>query len=126
MPFPFPVSRERSDAVHFLELLLAGGIAGTLGLLLALVWTAGFVPTFLEPSAASVLLAKPVARWQLLLGKYLGVLTFVGVPGRALRRLDLARPGRAHQRLGPDLLVVHSSAACSSSRSFTASRSCSP
>src|SRR5437588_606804 len=44
----------------------------------ALVWTAGFVPTFLEPSAASVLLAKPAARWQLLLGKYLGVLTFVG------------------------------------------------
>ena len=74
----FPVSRERSDAVQFLELLLAGGFAGTLGLLLALVWTAGFVPTFLEPSAASVLLAKPVARWQLLLGKYFGVLTFVG------------------------------------------------
>jgi ABC-type transport system involved in multi-copper enzyme maturation permease subunit len=73
----FPVSRERSDAVHFLELLLAGGIAGTLGLLLALVWTAGFVPTFLEASVASVLLAKPVARWQLLMGKYLGVLTFV-------------------------------------------------
>jgi ABC-type transport system involved in multi-copper enzyme maturation permease subunit len=74
----FPVSRERADAVQFLELLLGGGFAGTLGLLLALVWTAGFVPSFLEPSAASVLLAKPVARWQLLLGKYFGVLTFVG------------------------------------------------
>ncbi len=74
----FPLSRERGDAVFFLELLLAGGIAGTFGLLLALVWTAGFVPTFLEPSAASVLLAKPVARWQLLLGKYFGVVTFVG------------------------------------------------
>jgi ABC-type transport system involved in multi-copper enzyme maturation permease subunit len=73
----FPVSRERGDAVHLLELLLAGGIAGTLGLLLALVWTAGFLPTFLEPGAASVLLAKPAARWQLLVGKYLGVLTFV-------------------------------------------------
>jgi ABC-type transport system involved in multi-copper enzyme maturation permease subunit len=73
----FPVSRERGEAVAFLELLLAGGFAGTLGLLLALVWTAGFVPTFLEPSAASVLLAKPVPRWQLLLGKYFGVLAFV-------------------------------------------------
>ena len=73
-----PLARERIDAVRFLELLLAGGVAGTLGLLLALVWTAGFVPTFLEPSAASVLLAKPVARWQLLIGKYLGVLTFLG------------------------------------------------
>jgi ABC-type transport system involved in multi-copper enzyme maturation permease subunit len=73
----FPVSRERGDAVRFLELVIAEGFAGTVGLLLALVWTAGFVPTFLEPSAASVLLAKPVARWQLLLGKYAGVLTFV-------------------------------------------------
>ncbi len=74
----FPVSRERGDAVRFLELLLGWGVAGILGLLLALVWTAAFVPAFLEPSAASVLLAKPVARWQLLLGKYLGVLAFVG------------------------------------------------
>ncbi len=74
----FPVSRERADAVHFIELVLAGGFAGTLGLLLALVWTAGFIPSFLEPSAASVLLAKPVARWQLIFGKYVGVLTFVG------------------------------------------------
>ena len=73
----FPVSRERAEAVRLIELLLAWGLAGTAGLLLVLVWTAGFVPTFLEPSAASVLLAKPLARWQLLLGKYLGVLTFV-------------------------------------------------
>ena len=59
-----PVSRERSDAVHFLQLILASGIAGTFGLLLTLVWTAGFVPTFLDPSAVSVLLAKPIPRWQ--------------------------------------------------------------
>jgi ABC-type transport system involved in multi-copper enzyme maturation permease subunit len=72
-----PVARERGDAVHFLQLVLAGGIAGTLGLLMALVWTAGFAPAFLEPSAASVLLAKPAARWQLLVGKYVGVLAFV-------------------------------------------------
>jgi ABC-type transport system involved in multi-copper enzyme maturation permease subunit len=75
----FPMSRERVDAVRFLETLLAGGIAGTFGLLLALVWTAGFMPTFLEPGAASVLIAKPVARWQLLIGKYGSVLTFVGL-----------------------------------------------
>ena len=74
----FPVPRERGDSVRFLELILSGGVAGSFGLLLALVWTAGFLPTFLEASAASVLLAKPVGRWQLLVGKYLGVLTFVG------------------------------------------------
>jgi ABC-type transport system involved in multi-copper enzyme maturation permease subunit len=72
-----PIGRERTDAVHYLELVLGGGIAGTFGLLLALVWTAGFLPRFLEPSAVSVLLAKPVPRWSLLLGKYSGVLTFV-------------------------------------------------
>ena len=74
----FPVSRDRADAVRFLETLLGGGIAGTFGLLLALVWTAGFVPTFLDPRAASVLIAKPASRRLLLLGKFAGVLAFVG------------------------------------------------
>ncbi len=73
-----PLSRQRSDAVHFLQLILASGVAGTFGLMLTLVWTAGFLPSFLDPNAASVLLTKPIARWQLLLGKYLGVLAFVG------------------------------------------------
>lgn len=71
------VGRDAEDAVHYLELLLAGAVADTTGLLLALIWTAGFLPAFLEPSAASVLLAKPVPRWTLLLGKYLGVLVFL-------------------------------------------------
>lgn len=72
-----PIRRDRADAVRTLQLFFAGGIADTLGLLLALIWTAGFLPTFLEPAAASVLLAKPVPRWALLLGKYVGVLAFV-------------------------------------------------
>src|SRR5579862_9074443 len=33
---PVPLFRERREAIHFLELLLAGGMAGTVGLLLAL------------------------------------------------------------------------------------------
>jgi ABC-type transport system involved in multi-copper enzyme maturation permease subunit len=74
----FPVSRERRDAIGFLELVLAGGVAGTLGVLLMLVWTSGFVPTFLEPNVAAVLLAKPVGRRNLLIGKFVGVLVFVG------------------------------------------------
>ena len=63
--------------MHFLELVLAAGVADTLGLLLTLVWTAGFLPGFLDPRAVAVLLAKPVPRWGLLLGKYVGVLAFV-------------------------------------------------
>jgi hypothetical protein len=72
-----PLARDGRDGVRFIQLILAGGVADALGVLLALVWTAGFLPSFLEPGAASVLLAKPVPRWSLLAGKYLGVLAFV-------------------------------------------------
>ena len=65
------------SAVHFLELLLAGGVADTLGLLLTLIWTAGFLPGFLQGHSVAVLLAKPAPRWLLLVGKYVGVLLFV-------------------------------------------------
>jgi ABC-type transport system involved in multi-copper enzyme maturation permease subunit len=75
--FHVELGRDAEDAVRFLQLLLAGGVADTAGILLALLWTAGFVPSFLEPSTASVLLAKPVPRWVLLAGKFVGVLAFV-------------------------------------------------
>lgn len=71
-------TRDAAEAIHFLQALLANGVAGTAGLLLALIWTAGFLPTFLEPSAASVLLAKPLPRWSILVGKFAGVLAFLG------------------------------------------------
>lgn len=74
-----PLGRDARDSVHFVELLLAGGIADSLGVLLALLWTASFLPTFLAPDAVSVLLAKPAPRWVLLGGKYLGVLGFVSL-----------------------------------------------
>ncbi|MGD9723023.1 MAG: hypothetical protein AB7O59_17370 [Pirellulales bacterium] len=72
-----PWARDTAAAVHFLELVLAGGVADTLGVLLTLIWTAGFLPSFLEGRNISVLLAKPAPRWVLLFGKYLGVLLFV-------------------------------------------------
>lgn len=75
--FRVQLGRDADDAIRFLQLLLAGAIADTLGILLALVWTAGFLPAFLEPGAAIVLLAKPLPRWGLLAGKFLGVLLFV-------------------------------------------------
>ncbi len=76
-----PLGRDAEDAVRMLLLLLAGGVADAAGLLLMLLWTAGFLPAFLEPSAASVLFSKPPPRWSLLFGKYLGVLAFVGFQG---------------------------------------------
>lgn len=76
----FPVetgARTQEGAVHFLEVILATMVAGYIGFALLVLWTTGFLPEFLQPSAASVLFAKPVPRWTLLLGKYLGVVTLV-------------------------------------------------
>jgi ABC-type transport system involved in multi-copper enzyme maturation permease subunit len=74
---PVHIGRDARSAVVNLQLILAGGVADALGLLMALVWTAGFMPSFLEPSAVSVLLAKPLPRWALLAGKFFGVIAFV-------------------------------------------------
>jgi hypothetical protein len=71
------VAGYREDAVRYVQLVVLGLVADTGGILLALIWTAAFLPTFLEPGNASVLLAKPAPRWSLLLGKYVGVLVFV-------------------------------------------------
>lgn len=72
-----PLTRDRRHLVSSIQIVLAGYVADAAGVLLALVWTAGFLPSFLDPAAASVMLAKPIPRWGLLLGKYLGVLLFV-------------------------------------------------
>ncbi len=74
-----PFSRSADAEVEFLMNIFASWIAGVFGLLTALVWTAGFVPEALQPSAASVLLAKPAPRWLFLTGKYLGVVCFVAL-----------------------------------------------
>jgi ABC-type transport system involved in multi-copper enzyme maturation permease subunit len=42
------------------------------GMFLALFASAGLVPSLLEPGRIELLLSKPVARWHLLLGRYLG------------------------------------------------------
>ncbi len=66
-------------AVYGVQQELAGWAVHVVGLLLALVLTAGMLPAFLDPHAASVLLAKPVGRATLLAGKFVGVLAFVAV-----------------------------------------------
>ena len=75
--FTINTPRGKGDSVRFLQVWLAGLVAGTAGIFLAIIWTAGFLPTFLDPNHATVLLAKPVPRWSLLAGKVLGVLAFV-------------------------------------------------
>lgn len=77
--FELEVPRFRADAVKTFQLSLAGIVADTAGVLLALLWTGAFLPTFLEPNAVTVLLAKPAPRWTLVVGKYLGVVLFVAL-----------------------------------------------
>jgi ABC-type transport system involved in multi-copper enzyme maturation permease subunit len=55
---------------------LGGFGANTLGVLLAIVFTAGFIPAFVDPNSAMILLAKPLPRWQMLAGRVIGVLFF--------------------------------------------------
>jgi ABC-type transport system involved in multi-copper enzyme maturation permease subunit len=77
-----PLTRSRDGDVRFVEVFLAGGFADTAGMLLALIWTAGFMPTFLDPATATVLFAKPLPRWAVLAGKVGGVMALVA--GQAL------------------------------------------
>ena len=75
----YPITKNRADSVRELQLWLAGVLADTVGVLLALLWTAGFLPSFLEPQAVTVLLAKPAPRWTILVGKFVGVVLFVAL-----------------------------------------------
>lgn len=59
--------------------LLASGIGGAAGVLTVLTATAGYVPAFLEPSTAPVLMSKPMSRAALLLGRVAGVVVFVAL-----------------------------------------------
>jgi ABC-type transport system involved in multi-copper enzyme maturation permease subunit len=70
------MTRDAEAAVQFLHAVLAT-VAMTVGILLLLLWTCGFLPEFLDPRCVTVLLAKPVPRWSLLAGKFLGVILFV-------------------------------------------------
>ena len=62
-----------------------------------------------EPPRCS--LAKPVPRWSLLAGKYLGVLAFVAFQALVFVGGTWAGAGAAHRRLGPGVPVVRAAAA---------------
>ena len=50
---------------------------GWVGITLALIATAGFFPALIERGAIEVVLSKPIARWRVFLGKYLGGMVFI-------------------------------------------------
>ena len=73
-----PLAADEAHVQH-LEFALAGIGANTAGLLLALAFTAGVLPAFTDPNTALILLAKPLPRRLMFLGKFLGVLTLFTV-----------------------------------------------
>ncbi len=60
-----------------LESFIASALAGLVGMIIAVIATSGFVPSMLAGGTAHLLLAKPVRRSTLLLGKYVGGVAFV-------------------------------------------------
>ena len=54
-------------------------ILGNVGVLLALIATASFFPSFMDRGAIDIVLSKPISRPMLFLGKYLGSVVFVVV-----------------------------------------------
>jgi ABC-type transport system involved in multi-copper enzyme maturation permease subunit len=58
---------------------IADVVLGAIGIFLALIATAGFFPALMERGGIEVLLSKPLPRWQLVLGKYIGGLLFMAV-----------------------------------------------
>ncbi len=65
------------DFVAYEQGLLAGLIAGWVGVIIAVVVTAGFIPNMLQKGTLDVLLSKPIHRPALIAYKYLGGLTYV-------------------------------------------------
>ena len=77
--FPLQISREPEREVSILFTVFSSWVGGPIGILVALIFAAGFVPEALQPSNASILLSKPTPRWLVLLGKHLGVVCFIGL-----------------------------------------------
>ena len=65
--------------IQQVQAIFVGGLAGTIGILFCIAATAFFVPRMLEKGAADTLFSKPVARFVLLLARYVAGLLFVGV-----------------------------------------------
>ncbi len=72
--------REHHESVNELMRQVHGGLAAflyTAGMLLAVLASAGLIPSIFEPGRIELLLSKPVSRYHILLGRYLGNLLVV-------------------------------------------------
>jgi ABC-type transport system involved in multi-copper enzyme maturation permease subunit len=67
-----------------IQILLATVFAGWGGVMLAILFTAGFIPNMLQKGTVDVLLARPVSRPILLVYRYIGGLTYAIITGAVL------------------------------------------
>lgn len=56
---------------------IGDAVLGSVGVLLAIIATAGFIPSMLDRGTIELLASKPLPRWKLLFGRYLGGLSFI-------------------------------------------------
>jgi len=108
-----PLRRTPEKAVGLVHVFLGGLVADSLGLLLALLWTASFLPGFVSPTSASVLFTKPIPRWTMLLGKAGTILLFVGLQALAFLAITFVALGirtgvwDLHYFLAAPVLIIH-------------------
>lgn len=69
----------RSMAALILSKLVCDYYIGWIGIILALIATAGILPAFLDQGCVDVVLGKPISRPMLFLGKYIGSMAFAGL-----------------------------------------------
>ncbi len=69
--------RQIGPAVLFVKDVLVNTVGASVTLLISVVLTAFFIPNMLRKGSVDLVISKPISRWQLLLYKYIGGLTFV-------------------------------------------------
>ncbi len=67
----------RANVVAIVIELIADNYLGWIGILVALVATASTFPSLTESGNIEIVASKPMARWQLFLGRYLGAMVFI-------------------------------------------------
>lgn len=74
-PMLFPIG----GVVSGIQIAIVDYLAGWVGVTIAVIFTAGFVPNMMRKGSIDLLLVKPISRPTLLLYKYLGGLLFVAL-----------------------------------------------
>ncbi|MBI2930891.1 MAG: ABC transporter permease [Planctomycetes bacterium] len=85
--WPLGVADQKLSVAQFMlvmQLVLSQYVAGMVGILFGVIFTASFIPTMLQKGCIDVLLARPISRTTLLLSKYAGGLIYGAISGGVL------------------------------------------